>query len=174
MHRFPQGSGFYLRITHDETKCLHVVIWLAICSHRLCRMNDTCSSTYCPRNRILISSFLSFDPKIRIKTNGAKPIVGIIQLRPFGIISHLRIGRSPMHPDSRHISQQFLIHFLNMLMMSQMVLQNGHLSTPNTCANITQPVIVSDCLMLIVWIRLSRLSGIPQNFILGLFFRPFR
>ena len=50
-----------------------------------------------------------------------------------------------------------------MLMMSEMLLNHCHLSTPNSCADITHPIVITYLLMLIVRIALAILRRIHHH-----------
>ena len=68
-----------------------------------------------------------------------------------------------MYGDSIHILKQFLVEFLNMLMMGNMVIHYRHLATADTCTYITHSVIVTYLLVLVVGIALAILSGIHHD-----------
>ena len=65
--------------------------------------------------------------------------------------------------NTRNILQQFHIQGLYMFMMSDMIIQNRHLSTTDTGTNITHSIIIPDCRMLIIRISIARLGSIPHH-----------
>ena len=52
-----------------------------------------------------------------------------------------------------------------MLMVSNMCIKDSHLTTTNTCTHITHAVVVTNLRMLIIRIRIARLSCMPHDII---------
>ena len=64
---------------------------------------------------------------------------------------------------ARHTSQQLLIHLLHMLVVVDMLIEHGHLSTTDAGADVRHAVVVANGLMLIVRIGLAGLGGQPHD-----------
>ena len=68
-----------------------------------------------------------------------------------------------MYMNARHISQQFFVHLLHVLMMSKVVIYHRHLTTAYTGTDIGHTVVVTNFLMLIVRIALTVLRSVHHN-----------
>ena len=54
-----------------------------------------------------------------------------------------------------------------MLMMGYVLIHNGHLATADACAYVAHTIVISYCRVLVVWVRITSLGGIPHYIILA-------
>ena len=135
---------------HEYTESFHIVVRLAVGGSAISYMDDTSCTTNSTFHDSLICILLTLNLYIRIKRNGAKPIIRVI----------FPSGRLAVNSHTFNILQQLFIEFLNMLMVSYVIVNDSHLATTNTSANITHTVVISYLLVLIVRIALTVLCSI--------------
>ena len=70
-----------------------------------------------------------------------------------------------MNMHARDIGQQFLIKLLHMTMVSDVGIEDSHLTTADTRTDIGHSVVVANGSMLVVRISIARLRSIPHNLI---------
>ena len=92
---------------------------------------------------------------LRIKSCCTEPEVGI----------EARVCRLLVDMNPRNVSKEFLVEGLDVLVMSDMRIENGHLAAADTSAYIGHTVVVADGSMLIVRICIAGLGGIPHNLV---------
>ena len=68
----------------------------------------------------------------------------------------------------KHVFEQFLVKLEDMLVMVDMVVDDGHLATPDTSADVRHAVVIADGLMLVVRISLAGLGGEENSVLFGL------
>ena len=116
-------------------------------------MNNTSSTTHGTCNNLLVSILLTLHFHRWVDCHGAEPIVAVI----------LSCGRLGVNLDSRNVLQQLFIEFLHMFVMSNMLVDDGHLAATDTGTNVTHTVVETNLLMLVVGIALAILGGIHHN-----------
>ena len=67
-----------------------------------------------------------------------------------------------MHPESLYVGEQFAIERLHVVMVGDVLVEDGHLATADAGADVGHAVVVADCLMLVIWVRFAGLGGIPE------------
>ena len=73
-----------------------------------------------------------------------------------------------MHGDAVHILEQLLIERLYVAVVGDVLVGDGHLPAAYACADVAHAVVVAYCLVLVVWVALAGLGGIPQYFAGGI------
>ena len=116
-------------------------------------MNNTCSTTNSSLDDLLVSILLAYDLHLRIKHHGTKPVVRII----------LWIIWLLIDANTRNVLHQILIQSLNVLMVSNVLIEYRHLTTTNTRAYIWHTIVETDSCMLIVRICITGLSSVPHD-----------
>ncbi len=118
-------------------------------------MNHSGGSAHSRPDDLLVGIFLSFDAYRRVEGGGAEPEVRV----------KARVCRLPVDMHARDVRQQFLIQPLHMLMMGDMRTENRHLTSAYAGADVGHTVVVADGRVLVVRIGVTRLGGIPHDFI---------
>ena len=85
-------------------------------------MDNAGSSADCGLDYLLVSVLLSLDAHFRIKSGGTEPEVGI----------ESRVCRLLMDMNPRNVSKEFLVEGLDVFVMSDMRIENGHLAAAYT------------------------------------------
>ena len=70
-----------------------------------------------------------------------------------------------MDGDAGDIGEQMFVQSLDVVMMGDVGVEDGHLATANTGADVAHTVVIADGLMLIIRITLAGLRGEPHNLI---------
>ena len=89
-------------------------------------MDNTGSSADCGLDYLLVSVLLSLDAHLRIKSCRTEPEVSI----------EARVCRLLVDMNPRDISEEFLVEGLDVLVMSYVCAENGHLATAYTSADV--------------------------------------
>ena len=125
---------------------------------RGCRMSDTGGTADSTGDNPAIGIVLTFHAQRRIERDGAKPEITVITLRGTFVKS------DPAHP-----LEQLPVKSLNMSMVCNMRIDNGHLPPADTGADIAHPVVVTNMFVLVIGVGFTCLRSIKENLLLGLF-----
>ena len=123
MHWLPYGTAFYFLGEHEDTEGFYVGVGLAVGGGTFYCLDDSCCSTYGCLDDFLVGILLTLDADLGIDGGSTEPEVGIIA----------RIGRLLVEGDTWNILQELLVEFLYMLVVGDVVIENGHLATSDTC-----------------------------------------
>ena len=74
-----------------------------------------------------------------------------------------------MKSDPAHPLEQLPVKSLNMSMVCNMRIDNGHLPPADTGADIAHPVVVTNMFVLVIGVGFTCLRSIKENLLLGLF-----
>src|SRR3712207_52634 len=122
-------------------------------------MDHTGSTPHRSLDHLLVGILLPLHLQRRIESHGTKPVVAVI----------MRIIRLTVHLNARDVPHQLLIEMLHVFVVSNMLFKNSHLTTPDTCTDITHPVVETDSSMLIVRVCVTSLGCIPHDSVCILF-----
>ena len=139
VHWFPEGAAFDAGGIEGDAHCLDICSGLALGVGAFGLVGDTGRSADGAFNDLGISIFLTLDFQGRVERDGAKPKIGV---EPRGWI--LVEGNAP------DIGKQIAIKGLDMVVVIDVLLKDGHLSSPDTGANIAHAVVVADFLVLVI------------------------
>ena len=166
MHRLPNGTTLHIGFVKSYAHSLNICVGFEPCMQLPRRMDHTGRTTNSALNSRCVSFVLSANLNFRIKSDRVEPEVGknFMSLRGmFWINLHVT---STMVGNPVNFGKGIGIKFGHMTVVGNMLIENCHLSAPDTSADITQAIIKADLLMLIIGKSLAGLSGKEHDSIL--------
>lgn len=154
VHGLPYGTCFNASSIHEDAKSFDVGVGLAVSRCGVSDVNHAGSAAHSAFHDGLVGVLLPSDSHIRVEGVGAEPVVRII-LACCGLGVDL---------NAKDISQQLFIQFLDVLVMGDVLLCDGHLTAADAGTDVRHAVVVTDLLVLVVRVALAILSGVHHDF----------
>ena len=155
VHWLPDWTALDFLGQHEHAESLHIFVRLTIGRRTIYGVNHTCSSAHCGLDDLLVGILLTLNMNLRVQRRSTKPEIRIIT----------RILRLLMNMHARDIGQQFLVKLLHMTMVSDVGIEDSHLTTADTRTDIGHSVVVADGSVLVVRIGITSLCRIPHDLI---------
>ena len=152
MHGFPQWTALDALTVEYKTHSLDIAIRLAVGVNSACGMDHAGSTAHSALDRLLIDRLLALHTQVLVKHNGAEPVVAVA----------VGVGIG-MEGDALHIAEGLGITPGNAVMVGDMVVENRHLATPNAGTDVAHAVVVTNLLVVIIGIGLTRLRGVEHH-----------
>ena len=153
MHWLPNRTALDFLGEHEDTEGFYVLVGLTVGGGTFYGLDDTGCSTHGSLDDFLVSILLTLDANFGIDGCGTEPEVGIIA----------RIGWLLVEGDARNILQELLVEFLDVLVVGNVLVEDCHLTTADTCTYVGHAVVVANGGMLVVRICIACLGGIPHD-----------
>lgn len=162
VHGLPDGTGFYFLVEHEDAEGFDIFVGLAIGGGTVGYMDDTGGSSYCCLDDFFVGVLLTFYSHVRIKGDGAEPVVGVI----YRLVGQRGKGCGLfVDMDTRNVGKEFFVEGLYVFVVGDVVVNDGHLTSADAGADVGHAVVVAYLLVLVVGVRLTILGGVHHYFI---------
>ena len=160
VHGLPYGTALNFLVKHKDTEGFDVFVGLAIGGGGFYGFDDTGSTSDGGLDDFLIGVLLPLDMDVGVYGGGTEPIVGI-KYRFMG--QGVKGNGLLVDVDAGDVGKELFVEGLDVFVVGDVVIKDGHLATADTGAYVGHAVVVAYGGVLILRIGVAGLSGVPHD-----------